>query len=607
MKLQIVCFAAAMLLADVSNADDWSQEQVFKIPGSEVPVSLFNGKDLDGWEGFIDKYFSVENGIIIGRNSQENAPKSSTYLLTKKSYKNFRLIFESRLVTSEMHSGIAFWGKAVTKDEGPFTFQGHLVMYPSAYGYYDLFGRNSVFKDTLGVAQKVGKQHDWNRMEILATGHRIRHVVNGQLVADWSDPQPETCVGSPIGLQLHSNKVAQEVQWRGLILTENPVDQLVTAESRDAGLIVDGNPAESGLDAAELKKIDARMQHFVDSKQTSGAVTLVARRGRVVHLGAVGKADIAADRAMSADTVFAIASMTKPITAASVMILQDEGKLTLHDPVSKYIPAFKNTKVTGGKSPAREITIRDCLMHTNGLVSDQRNVGSLENTADVLAKSELAFEPGSKWQYGPGLSVAGRVVEVVSGKSFDAFLTERIFAPLEMKQTTFHPSKEQLDRLALLYQPTADKKDLERGNHWLYEVTAETSPNPSGGLYSVAGDLVRFYQMVLNGGDLNGKRILSADAVKEMTSLQSGELSTGFTPGNGWGLGFCLVRDPVGVTEMLSPGTFGHGGAFGTQGWIDPQQEMIFILLVARQNFGGGDSSELRADLQRIAVGAIRD
>jgi CubicO group peptidase (beta-lactamase class C family) len=607
MKLQFVCFAAAMLLATSSNADDWSQSRIEMLPAGEVPVSLFNGRNLDGWDGFTDNYFSVENGVIIGRNSQENAPKSSTYLLTKKTYKNFRLIFESRLVTSEMHSGIAFWGKPITKDEGPFTFQGHLVMYPSAYGYYDLFGRNSVFKDTLGVAQKVGKQHDWNRMEILASGHRIRHVVNGQLVADWSDPQPETCIAGPIGLQLHSNKVAQEVQWRGLILTENPADQLVTAGSRDAGLIVEGNPAESALDAAELKKIDARMQHFVDTKQTSGAVTLVARRGRVVHLGAVGKADIAADRPMKTDTVFAIASMTKPITAASVMILQDEGKLKLDDPVSKYIPAFKNTKVTGGKSPAREITIRDCLMHTNGLVSDQRNVGTLENTTDVLAKSELAFEPGSKWQYGPGLSVAGRVVEVVAGKSFDAFLAERIFAPLEMNQTTFHPSKEHLDRLALLYQPTSDKKELERGNHWLFEVTPETSPNPSGGLYSVASDLVRFYQMVLNGGDLNGKRILSADAVKEMTSLQSGELSTGFTPGNGWGLGFCLVREPVGVTEMLSPGTFGHGGAFGTQGWIDPKQEMIFILLVARQNFGSGDASELRADLQHIAVGAIRD
>lgn len=588
-------------------ADDWSADQIPKLPSSEVPIHLFNGKDLDGWDGHLGKYFSVEDGVIVGRNSSENAPKSSTYLLTKKAYRNFRLIVESRLVTSEMHSGISFWGKAVEKEEGPFTYQGHLVMYPSAYGYYDLFGRNSVFKDTLEVAQNVGKQHDWNRMEILAVGNRIRHVVNGRLVADWSDPKPETCIEGPIGLQLHSNEVAQEVQWRGLVLTENPTDQLVTADSRDAGLIVDGVPAESGLDAAALKKIDARMQEFVDAKQTSGAVTLVARRGRVVHTGAAGKADIASGREMSTDTVFAIASMTKPITAASVLILQDEGKLKLDDPVSKYIPLFKDTKLKGGKTPDREITIRDCLRHTNGLVSDQRNAGTLANTVELLAKSELAFELGSKWQYGPGLSVAGRVVEVVSGKSFDEFLKERIFAPLEMNQTSFHPSEEQLKRLALLYQPTADKKDIERGSHWLYEVTAETSPNPSGGLYSVAGDLVRFYQMVLNGGDLNGRRVLSADAVTEMTSLQSGELETGFTPGNGWALGFCLVREPQDATASLSPGSFGHGGAFGTQGWIDPKNEMIFVLLVARQSFGNGDGSDLLAEFQRLAVEAIRN
>lgn len=374
-----------------------------------------------------------------------------------------------------------------------------------------------------------------------------------------------------------------------------------------AFLIVNDNPTESGLDASALKKIDARMQEFVDQKQASGVVTLVARRGRVVHLGAVGKADVASGRDMTPDTVFAIASMTKPITAASVMILLDEGKLQLDDPISKYIPAFKDTKLAGGTAPKREITIRDCLRHTNGLVSDQRNTGTLAETVEKLAQTELAFEPGSKWQYGPGLSVAGRVVEIVSGKPFDQFLAERIFTPLEMTQTSFHPTEEQLKRLALLYQPTADKKDIERGNYWLYEVTADTSPNPSGGLYSTAGDLVRFYQMVLNGGDLNGKRILSADAVKQMTSLQTDDLATGFTPGNGWGLGFCLVREPQGATDALSPGSYGHGGAFGTQGWIDPTQEMIFVLLIARQNFGNGDGSDLRAELQRLAVGAIRD
>ncbi|MEZ6032212.1 MAG: serine hydrolase [Planctomycetaceae bacterium] len=588
-------------------AAEWSEEQISKLPPSETPVHLFNGKDLDGWEGYLGKYFSVEEGIIVGRNSDENAPKSSTYLMTKKQFRNFRLIFESRLVTSEMHSGIALWGKAIEKDEGPFTYQGHLVMYPSGYGYYDLFGRNSVFKDDLGIARAAGKQHDWNRMEILASGHRIRHVVNGRLVADWSDPLPETCVAGPVGLQLHSNKVAQEVQWRGLILTENPTDQLVTAESRDAGLIVSGNPAESGLDEVTLSQIDARMQEFVDQKQTSGVVTLVARRGRVVHLGAVGKADVASGRAMAPDTVFAIASMTKPITAASVMILLEEGKLSLDDPVSKYIPAFKDTKLTGGTVPAREITIRDCLRHTNGLVSDQRNTGTLAETAENLAKTELAFEPGSKWQYGPGLSVAGRVVEIVAGKPFEQFLAERLFTPLEMHQTSFHPTEEQLGRLALLYQPTTDKKDIERGSHWLYDVTADTSPNPSGGLFSTAGDLVRFYQMMLNGGDLNGKRILSADAVKQMTSLQTADLTAGFTPGSGWGLGFSLVRQPEGATDTLSPGSYGHGGAFGTQGWIDPDREMIFVLLIARQNFGNGDASDLRAALQHLAAEAIRD
>ncbi len=588
-------------------AADWSEDQISKLPSGEKPLRLFNGKDLDGWEGHIGKYFSVANDVIVGKNDQANAPKSSTYLLTKQKFRNFRLIFESQLVTSEMHSGISLWGKAITKDEGPFTYQGHLVMYPSGYGYYDLFRRNSIYEDKLGIAKRAGKQHDWNKMEILAIGRRIRHVINGQLVADWSDPQPELCEAGPIGLQLHSNSVPQEVQWRGLILTENPQDALVTAVSRDAGLVVEGKAAESGMDDAALAKIDERMKEFIAAKQIAGAVTLVARHGRVVHLGAVGKADVAAGRDMAKDSLFAIASMTKPMTAAAVMILLDEGKLKLDDPVSKYIPAFGQTTLADGNKPAREITIRDCLRHTNGLVSDQKNVGTLAETAEALAKSKLAFEPNSKWQYGPGLSVAGRVVEVVSGKSFDQFLSERIFTPLDMKDTSFHPTADQQKRLAKLYQPTADKKDIEPGTHWLFDMSPDVSPNPSGGLYSTAADVVRFYQMQLNGGELNGKRVLSADAVGQMRSLQSGELVTGFTPGNGWGLGFCLVREPQGPTQMVSAGTFGHGGAFGTQSWADPVKDMVFILMVARQNFGSGDGSDIRAEFQKLAVEAVRD
>jgi hypothetical protein len=208
----------------------WLRKMNQKIPASETRIQLFNRQTLDGWQGQKDRYWSVQDATIIGKNSVENAPKASTYLVTDKSYLNFRLIFESKLVESEMHSGIAFWGNTVEKEGDPFSYKGHLVMYPSNYGLWDLYGRNSLLKDVNGVAKAAGKQHDWNRMEILAIAPRIRHVVNGKLVADWTDPMPETCISGPIGLQLHSNKVAQEVHWKGLILTENPEDVLISVE-----------------------------------------------------------------------------------------------------------------------------------------------------------------------------------------------------------------------------------------------------------------------------------------------------------------------------------------------------------------------------------------
>jgi hypothetical protein len=191
---------------------------------------LFNGKDLTGWEGQSGKHFFIEEGVIVARNEKTNAPKASTYLVTKKKYRNFRLIFEAKLVQSEMHSGIAMWGKTVEKEGDAYSYMGHLVMFPSNYGFYDLYRRNGIYNDD-GRAKKAGKQHDWNRMEILAIGSRIRHVINGQVVADWSDPKPELCQSGPIGLQLHSNSEPQEIHFRGLILTEDPEDTLVTADA----------------------------------------------------------------------------------------------------------------------------------------------------------------------------------------------------------------------------------------------------------------------------------------------------------------------------------------------------------------------------------------
>ena len=360
-----------------------------------------------------------------------------------------------------------------------------------------------------------------------------------------------------------------------------------------------------GQQPGEFKNVSTRMQEFVERQQTAGVVTLCWHEGKPVHLSAVGMADVEGKRAMTTDTMFAIASMTKPISATALMILADEGKLSVDDPVSKYIPEFRDAALADGK-PKREITLRDLLTHTSGLGGSQANEGTLAETAKALAARKLDFEPGSKWQYSPAISVCGRVVEVVSGQPFEDFLATRIFKPLKMVDTTFNPTPAQQKRLAKLYQPGPDKKSLATAQHWLNDLSAPRSPNPSGGLFSTAADLARFYQAILQGGELDGVRILSEKGVKTMTSVQTGELTTGFTPGNGWGFGWCVVREPQTVTESLSPGSFGHGGAFGTQGWVDPVQKNVFVLLVQRTNFGNSDGSDMRRVFQAEALKALK-
>jgi hypothetical protein len=202
--------------------------------GESKTVKLFDGKDLTGWEGYKDLW-SVQDGVIVGKNTEP--VKVSTYLLTKDKYSDFRLVFDFKLAKSEMHSGIALWGEVkpdVSKnpkaDRSEYTYKGHLVMFPSGYGLYDLFGRNGLGVDGK-PAQKVGKQHDWNHIEILAQGNRIRVAINGTQVVDWRDPKPETIKEGPIGLQLHSNKVPQEVQFKGLVLETFPKeDKLLTVK-----------------------------------------------------------------------------------------------------------------------------------------------------------------------------------------------------------------------------------------------------------------------------------------------------------------------------------------------------------------------------------------
>ncbi|MBI2805265.1 MAG: DUF1080 domain-containing protein [Planctomycetes bacterium] len=206
--------------------------------GTSETINLFNGKDLDGWEGY-KNLWSVKEGIIVARN--EKPLPFSTYLLTKRKFSDFRLVFSAKLVESEMHSGIALWGRRITpkqaknpvKQFAEYTYQGQLVMFPSGWGLYDLYRRHGGINPSpkiRGVAMKAGKQHDWNDMEILAKGDRIRLVVNGQLVLDWRDPEPNCIDEGPIGLQLHSNNIPQEIHFKGLVLTTFPDDKLMTVK-----------------------------------------------------------------------------------------------------------------------------------------------------------------------------------------------------------------------------------------------------------------------------------------------------------------------------------------------------------------------------------------
>ncbi len=362
-------------------------------------------------------------------------------------------------------------------------------------------------------------------------------------------------------------------------------------------------------DAKPLPSVAQAMQSFVEAGEVAGGVTLVADDKKVLDLQSFGKSNLAESRAMDKDSIFWIASMSKPVTAASVMILVDQGKLSLSDPLSKHLPEMKQLKTKDGKEAA--ITIQHLLTHTSGMAElkgdDAYNSRNLAEAAKKYAQVEVLFEPGTKWQYSQtSINTAARVVEVVSGKSFPLFLEEMIFKPLQMKDTTFYLSSEQAKRLATSYRKgeqglSPDKIRLLAGRE---PTDRDRMPAANGGLFSTAQDYAQFCQMLLRGGEWNGKRILSESSVNAMRTIVTGDLTTGFTPGNGWGIGCCVVKEPQGVTADLSSGSFGHGGAYGTQAWIDPLKKRIYILMVQRSNFPNSDASDLRKRFQSEAARA---
>ena len=382
-------------------------------------------------------------------------------------------------------------------------------------------------------------------------------------------------------------------------------------------------PAVPAAEPDKLKGIPPAMQKFVDDGDIAGAVTVVGRKDGVVAFDAVGQRDIGTKSAMAKDTLFRIASMTKPVTAIGIMILADEGKLSPDDDVAKHLPEFTDQQLrfiaSNGShhysKPARPVKLRDLLTHTSGVANYPKGVDdvytkrnrTLAETALATALQPLTFEPGKMWSYSnPGIDTLGRVIEVVSGEKYEDFLKKRVFDPLEMKDTAFYPTKDQLARLATTYGKGKDGKLASSGLALIALPPDAKHPIPAGGLVSCGADLANLYRMMLNKGELNGKRVLSEKAVAEMTKVQTGDIKTGFVEGMGFGYGWAVVREPQGVTAALSAGTYGHGGAFGTQAWIDPKQDVFVVLLIQRTGLPNADASPMRQTLQELAVGALK-
>jgi len=367
-----------------------------------------------------------------------------------------------------------------------------------------------------------------------------------------------------------------------------------------------------------LPGIGAAMQEMIAKKEITGAVTVVVSKDKLLHLESTGLADVASNRPMTPDTLFNIMSMTKPVTAVALLMLQDDGKLNVTAPVAKFIPEFANLKTPSGK-PAN-LTIAQLMTHTSGLGEaggpTAQRAKTLADLIPLFLAAPMQYEPGAKWKYTQsGLNTAARVVEVASGQTFPEFLAARLFGPLDLKNTTHTPNANQAPRIATPYAKNKDTGALEPGRV-SPPAPGERPPTGNAGLYASATDYARFCQMLLNGGTLNGRRYLSAAAMKLLTEVQTGELPTGFFQNDtygqrganyGWGIGTCILKTAHdGVAATLSPGTYGHGGAWGTQAWIDPVKGVAYVLMVQRSNFPNSDASDVRRAFQQAAAAALR-
>ena len=372
-------------------------------------------------------------------------------------------------------------------------------------------------------------------------------------------------------------------------------------------------PEEVGLSSDRLQRISQMIARHIAAGDIAGAVTIVARKGKVAHISAQGVADLESKQAMTPANMFRIASMTKPVVGVAIMMMVEEGKLHLNDPVSRYIPEFRGMKVGvaqppqpgpgGGRGGAeqalqfytvpaqREITIKDLLTHVSGLGSGPMGNSGIEKVARKdgdklsdyiprLGSTALEFQPGSRWTYSPGagFETLGRIVEIASGLPLDQFFRTRIFDPLGMKDITFWPTDTQWKRVATVYGRTpagltktvAANDTLGRNVYF----------RGSGGLFSTAEDYIPIGMMLANGGELNGKRLLSRKTVEMLSAAHVPDTLPGRPAGEGYGLSVRVVTNHAARGTMLSDGTYGWTGAQGTHFFVDPKEELVGVLMV---------------------------
>ena len=363
-------------------------------------------------------------------------------------------------------------------------------------------------------------------------------------------------------------------------------------------------PESAGMSTQRLQRIGETLQRHIQQHHISGAVSLVARKGFVVHYQAHGVKDIESGKPMTRDTIFKMASSSKPVTGVAIMILVEEGKIHLTDPLSRFIPEFKDVKVALEKESSsevelvkadREIMIRDLLTHGSGLLSGgpgtkrvpqelvrpNQPEETLAHYIPRLAAIPLDFQPGTKWRYSglAGIDTLARIVEIASGQSFDQFLHQRIFEPLGMTDTFFNVPDDRQDRVATIYRST--DKGLEKNPLQLR--FPKTYFSGAGGLSSTAADYFRFGQMLLNRGALDGKQVLGSRSVVIFSSNQVGDMfegQSGRPKGMGFGFTVEVVQDSIAANTYRSDGSFGWDGAFGTHFWVDPEQQLVAVLMI---------------------------